>query len=244
MNVTTLEKMKAMKFYGMRRAFESSLETRQSSTFTPDEFMNYLLQAEWDYRQNKKISMSLSNAKFRYQASMEEIDFSNVRNLDKNNLLRLMDCSFIENKENVLITGATGVGKSYVASALGHHACVKGFKVMYFNTSKLFSKLRACKADASFTKEINKIAKQDLLILDDFGLSPIDAQNRLMLMEMIEDRHGSKSTIIASQLPVAQWYELLEDQTLADAILDRIIHSSHRIELKGESMRKKQIKNN
>jgi DNA replication protein DnaC len=156
--------------------------------------------------------------------------------------MRLADCSFIEKKENVIITGATGVGKSYLASALGHQACIMGYKVRYYNMTKLFSSLKMSKADNTYLKEIGRIEKQDLLILDDFGLHPIDPATRLALLEIIEDRHSKSSTIIASQVPVNKWHELLGEQTIADAILDRIIHSSQRIELQGESLRKKQAK--
>jgi len=235
----TVEAMNAMKFSGMVEAFQASLQTRQSEKFTPDEFINYLIQAEWDHRQNRKVNLAIRRARFRYQAILEDIDFTSGRGLDKNQILRLSDCSYIEKNECVLIAGATGVGKSHLASALGHQACVKGYKVLYFNTAKLFSKLRMSKADASYTREINKLAKQDLLILDDFGLHPLDAPTRLMLLEIIEDRHGRKSTIIASQVPIPKWYDILEEETIADAILDRLIHHAHRIELKGESMRKK-----
>lgn len=238
----TLETMKSLKFYGMLEAFQASLQTKQNARFTADEFIDYLIQAEWDHRQNSKVSLAMKRAHFRYQAIVEEIDFTSVRGLDKNNVLRLTDCSFIDKNECVLIAGATGVGKSYLASALGHQACTKGYKVMYFNTAKLFTKLRLSKADGSYTREINKLAKQDLLILDDFGLHPLDAQTRLMLLEIVEDRHGKKSTLIASQVPIAKWYDMLEEQTIADAILDRLIHNAHKIELKGESMRKKQAK--
>jgi len=238
----TVETMKALKFTGMVEAFQASLQTKQNEKFTADEFINYLIQSEWDHRQNRKVNLSMRRARFRYQAIMEDIDFTSGRGLDKNQILRLADCSFVEKNECVLIAGATGVGKSYLASALGHQACTKGFKVLYFNTAKLFSKLRMSKADASYTREINKLAKQDLLILDDFGLHPLDAPTRLMLLEIIEDRHGKKSTIIASQIPITKWYDMLEEETIADAILDRLIHNAHRIELKGESMRKKKAK--
>ena len=138
-----------------------------------------------------------------------------------------------------MITGSTGVGKSFIASAIGHGACSLGYKVMYFNTHKLFTKLKTSKADGTYTREINKIEKQDLLILDDFGLRTLDSVNRHIFMEIIEDRHGKKATIIASQLPTEAWHQIIGEQTIADAILDRIVHSAHRINLKGESMRKK-----
>lgn len=242
MNNKTVESMKAMRLTGMLTAFQASFETKQHVKFTTDEFVNHLIQAEWDYRISRKTSLALRRARFRYQASIEDIDFTSSRGIDKNLLLRLADCSYIDKNESVLITGPTGVGKSHIASALGHHACSHEYKVLYFNTAKLFTRLKLAKADGSYTKEINKIAKQDLLILDDFGLHPMDQQTRLILLEIIEDRHGRKATIIASQIPVNKWYDMLEDQTIADAILDRLIHNSHRIDLKGESMRKKQAK--
>ena len=153
--------------------------------------------------------------------------------------MRLAECSFIERNENLLITGSTGIGKSYVASAIGHQACFSGYRVLYASTPKLFAKLKMAKADGSYSKEILKIERQQLLILDDFGIQPFDAQNRAALMEIIEDRHGKSSMIITSQLPVGKWHELIGEKTIADAILDRIVHDAHRMELQGESMRKK-----
>jgi DNA replication protein DnaC len=170
---------------------------------------------------------------------VEEIDFSSPRGLEQNQLLRLASCQFIEQKENILITGPTGVGKSYLASALGNQACMKGYKVLYYNSAKLFSQLKISRADGSYLKLINRLEKQDLLIMDDFGLQPLDEENRLMLLEVIEDRHGRRSTIVTSQLPVIKWHALFGEQTIADAVLDRIVHTAHRLELKGESMRKK-----
>jgi len=238
-NNATVTKMKEMKLIGMLRAFEGNVSSTRYQDMTQDEFLNHLIQAEWDHRFTKKINSSIMRAKFRYQASMEELNYTISRNLDKNAILRLSDCIFIDKKENVIITGSTGVGKSFIASSIGHQACALGFKVLYFNTAKLFSKLKMSKADATYVKELKRIEKADLLILDDFGLQPFDNVTRLSLLEIIEDRHGKRSTMITSQIPVAKWYELLEEQTIADAILDRIVHSSHRIELKGESMRKK-----
>ena len=151
----------------------------------------------------------------------------------------MSDGSFLEKKENILITGATGVGKSYLSSALGHQACQLGYRTLYFNTQKLFTRLKMLKADNSYVREISRIEKYDLLILDDFGLAPLDSVARMILLEIIEDRHDRKSTIISSQLPVAKWYEVIGESTIADAILDRMVHTAHRIELKGESLRKK-----
>ena len=239
-NNSTLEKMKELKLWGMSNYFATSLQTREHEHLTADELLAFLIEAEYDYKRTQRIKTAFKNAKFRYPASIEEISFSKNRNLDKNTFVRLADCSFIEKKENIIITGATGVGKSYLASALGHQACVMGYRVRYFNMSKLFSVLKMSKADNSYLKEMARLEKQDVLILDDFGLHPFDSNTCISLLEIIEDRHCKSSTIIASQVPVNKWYELLGEQTLADAILDRIIHASNRIELKGDSMRKSQ----
>ena len=160
-------------------------------------------------------------------------------NLDKNRILRLSDGNWIREKKNIIITGPTGVGKSFIAVALGHQACVLGFKTLYFNCSKLFPRLNLFKADGTYLKELNKIQKQDVLILDDFGLQPLEIQSRLMLLEILEDRHGLKCTVMVSQLPVSSWHEIIGDKTIADAICDRIIHTAYRLEMKGESVRKK-----
>lgn len=244
MNTETLEKMKRMKLVGMHRAFQTSLENEQINHYTTDEMVDFLIQSEWDERHNRNIHRFITNARFRYKATMEALHFEVERNLDKNQILRYADCSFITKHENMIITGSTGIGKSYIASALGHQACLSGYRVIYANVGKLFAKLKMAKADGSYLKEITRIERQHLLILDDFGLQPLDNQNRQALMEIIEDRHGKGATIITSQLPVKQWHEVIGEETIADAILDRIVHNAHRIELKGESLRKKLNENN
>ena len=240
MNDQTLEKMKQLRLYGMSRAFNTTLEA-STIDYTNDELIAYLINSEYDDRENRKVERLINTAKFRYKAFMEEIDFDSSRGVDKNLINRLEFCDFIKNKQNILVCGSMGVGKSFIATAIGYKACMMGYKVMYFNINKLFSKLKMAKADGSYIKEINKIEKQDLIILDDFGLQSLDNLKRQDLMEIIEDRHGKKSTIIASQLPVESWHEVIAEQTIADAILDRIVHNALRIELKGESMRKKKI---
>jgi DNA replication protein DnaC len=239
MNAITLEKMGQMRLLGMQRMFQSIIEGNNQLNLPSDEFISLLVQSEWEDRESRKLQRRLHSARFRYQASIEEINYQHNRNLDKNQLLRFSDCSYVSRGENILITGPTGVGKSYIASALGNQACLKGYKVVYYNMQKLFSSLKMSKADGSYLKEIDRIARQDLLILDDFGLQALDANNRLMLLEIIEDRHGKKSTLISSQLPSGKWYEVIGESTIADAILDRLLNSSHKIDLKGESMRKK-----
>ncbi|HWY97719.1 MAG TPA: IS21-like element helper ATPase IstB [Bacteroidia bacterium] len=242
MNDTTLEKMKKMKLNGMHQAFKTSIESGKTEDYTSDEMVAYLIQSELDDRHNRSIDRHLNNARFRYKASIEELNYGTDRNLDKNQIMRLADCAFITKHENILITGCTGIGKSYIASAIGHQACSLNHKVLYYNTSKLMGKLKNAKGEGSYMKEIAKIERHNLLILDDFGLQPFDGQSRSMLMDIIEDRHGKASTIITSQVPVNKWYDIIGEQTVSDAIMDRIIHQAHRLEIKGESMRKKIVK--
>lgn len=236
-NEQTIEKMHKLKLFGMVRAFQNLIQQKQNLTL--DEMLGYLIDSEWDFKQNRKIERLLKRAKFRYQASFEEIDFNANRNLDKNQLLRMSDCSWIIKKENVLITGPTGVGKSYIACALGHNACLYGYKVLYSNAIKLFTQLKYCKADGTYIKEIEKIKNTDVFIIDDFGLEPLDFQSSISLLEIFEDRYNKKSTVISSQLPFKNWYDIITDKTIADAICDRIIQNTNKIELKGESLRRK-----
>ncbi len=241
MNEITLTKMKQMKLYGMHSSFKTAIETGKSDNYTLDQFVSMIIDAEWDDKNNRKIARSIKNAKFHYKASVESIVYDESRNIDQTKLLRLAECDFIDKNENILITGSTGVGKSYIATALGYQACIEGYRVMYYNTTKLFSKLKMAKADGSYLKELSKIERQNLLILDDFGLQPLDSQNRIALLEMIEDRNNKGSVIVTSQVPVQSWYDTIGEKTIADAILDRLIHGANRIDLKGESMRRKRI---
>lgn len=236
--IETTKKMRHMRLTGMARAYELTCQSEKNITFTADEMTAHLVEAEFDERYNRKLSRTLNAASFRYKASPEQIAFDDNR-VDKNQVLRLADCDFIKLKENVIITGSTGIGKSFLASALGHQACAQGYRVLYQHNTKLFARMKIAKADGSYLKELAKIERQHLLIIDDFGIQPLDAQSRSALMEIIEDRHGKASTIITSQVPVSMWHEIIGEQTIADAILDRIVHDAHRIEMKGESLRKK-----
>ena len=231
-----LEQMNLMKFYGMVAAYKAAIQGKQS--FTNDELVSMLIQAEWEDRESRKIRRHLKAARFRYHAAIEEITYGPDRNLDKTMMTRLTDCSFIKRNENILICGPTGVGKSFISSALGNQACHLGLKVLYFNTQKLFTWLRMSKADGSYMREINRIEKQDLLIIDDFGLQEMDEQNRMTFLEIVEDRHDRKSTIISSQLPVSLWYNVIGEGSVADAILDRLVNGAHRLDLMGDSLRK------
>ncbi len=234
----TLEKLKTMKLTGMARAFQLTMESGRNEKFTPDEMITHLVESEWDERYNRRLQRSTVRARFRYKASLEQVNYDGGR-IDKNQVLRLADCEFVSKKENLIITGSTGIGKSFLASAIGHKACSMGFRVLYQHHSKIFAKLKIAKADGTYLKELARIERQHLLLIDDFGITPLDAQSRATLMEIMEDRHGKSSTIITSQLPVNKWHEVIGEQTIADAILDRLIHDSHRIEMKGESMRRK-----
>jgi DNA replication protein DnaC len=233
------EKMNELHFFGMKRAFESTFKAGKQEKYTQDELVNYLLDAELDDRKTRKIDRAISLAKFRYKACIEDLIYDEQREIDKNLIMRFAECEFINRKENIIITGATGVGKSYVASALGNQACIAGYKAMYTNMAKLISKLKMVKADGSYLREITRMERVDLLVIDDFGLQPLDSQSSLSLLEIVEDRHEKRSTIITSQLPVEKWYEVIQEKTVADAILDRLVYSSHRMELKGESFRKR-----
>jgi DNA replication protein DnaC len=228
-----------LRLTGMNKGWKSIVETRRVNELSFTDGLQLLLQAEEEERSIKRFERLKINARFRYQSSIEEINFDATRGLSKDLITSLATCDYITKGESVLITGATGCGKSFIASALGHHACIHGKTVGYYNTQKLLMRIKMARLDGSIMKFFDKLAKNSLLILDDFGLSHLEQQQQYDLMEIIEDRHGRASTIIASQLPIGSWYEIIGEATIADAILDRLVHTSHRIELKGESLRRK-----
>lgn len=230
-----------LRLHGMYQCWRTLEETRKLHDLSLSDGMALLLQSEEDQRMNRRFTRLIRGAKFRYQASIEELDLSGGRGLDKSLITRLTTGDYIKKGESVLITGATGCGKSYLASALGHQACDQGFKVQYHNVQKLYLKMKMARIDGSILKLLDDLCKIDLLILDDFGLTQLEQQQRYDLLEIIEERHAKKSTMISSQLPVASWYQVIGDETIADAILDRLIHTAHRFELKGESMRRKKL---
>ena len=237
-NQATLQKLEQMRLHGMSRAFRGAMESGAKNHFTPDELLSHVVDAEWDDRHNRRLQRLLKAARLRYPAGFEEIDFALNRNLDKNQLLRLSDCRWVEEHQDVIVSGPCGSGKSFLACALGTQACLYGYRVGYYAASKLFGQLKLSRADGSYLKELGRIQKQALIILDDFGLQSLDAPSRLSLLEILEDRYGRASSIVVSQLPVSAWHETIGDPTIADAICDRIVHGAHRIELKGESVRK------
>jgi DNA replication protein DnaC len=227
-----------LRLHGMGRTWQALTETRRQHELNLVEGLELLLQAEQQERSNNRFERLRKNAKFRYPASIEELKFDASRGIDKGLITTLATGDYLSKGGSILITGATGCGKSFLASALGHQACAQGYKVAYYNVQKLLLKAKIARVEGTIFKFFEGISKADLLILDDFGLTHLEQQQQMDLMEMIEDRHSKASTIIVSQLPVANWYDVIGEETIADAILDRLVHTSYRIELKGESLRK------
>ena len=239
MNKETLDKLRQMRLFGMCDAFKTNLETSIKETLTPDQLIALLVNSEWDDRKNRMVDRAIKLANFRYKASLEQLDYSIERGLDKNQVHRLAALDFIKERKDLFITGSTGTGKSYLATAIGYHACQMGYRVLYMSTSKLMGQLKLAKAKGTILADLKRIERQDLLILDDFGLQPFDSQSRVALLDIIEDRHEKRSTIITSQIPVKEWYDIIGEKTIADAVLDRIVHQTLREELFGESLRRR-----
>lgn len=237
MNIET--QLRQLRLHGMGRSWQALMETRKHHELSFTEGMEMLLQAEEDDRSDKRFERLQRGAHFRYQASIQELHMETSRGIDKSLVANLATGDYIAKGEAVLVCGSTGTGKSFLASALGHHACSQGYKVIYYNLQKLLLKTKMSRIDGTIYKFFEKLSRTDLLILDDFGLTHLEQQQRMDFMEIIEDRHACKATIIASQLPVASWYDVIGENTIADALLDRMVHTSYRIELKGESLRKK-----
>lgn len=244
MNTTaTLEQLKELKLQGMARSYEAVLQLPVNQHPESHHLIAQLSEAERQSRVQYKTQLYLKLSKLRYAGSLEEISYSASRNIVKEQILQLADCSYIDRSENILISGATGAGKSFLACALGHQACAMGYKTLYLNLNRFTEKIMVAKLDGSFVKLLNQLDKVSLLILDDFGLAPMDQNTRLALLQILEDRYNKKSVVIASQLPINKWHEYIAEPTLADAIMDRLMANAHRFELKGESLRKKLIKN-
>jgi DNA replication protein DnaC len=243
MNTTeTLQQMYQLKLQGMHQAYRSQLELPMDQQVEGHDLVAHLVQSEQLNRAHEKTAYYLKLAKLRLPVTVEQIECSALRNLTKQQLAVLIEGRYLLQGENILITGSTGCGKSYLACALGHQACLQGYKTTYINMNRLIEKVTLSKLDGSYIKLLNHLEKQTLIILDDFGLQNLGQDVRLTLLQLLEDRYGRKSIIVTSQLPVAKWYEYINDPTLADAILDRLTANVHRIELKGESLRRKKIK--
>lgn len=240
-NNQTIEKLQQMRLGAMASLHQQHIKDNRIESVTADEYLALLTDHEWELRQNRKIERLIKQASFREKASLAEVNYTHNRSLDKNMFARLGTLDFIKRKENIILVGASGVGKSYLAQALGYQACLMENKVLYTNTARLFNSLKLCKMDGTYLKELKKLMRCDLLILDDFGLQSFDNVAREVLMDIIEERYNEKSTIISSQIPVSTWHQIIGEGTIADAVLDRIVNSSHRIELDGESLRKQTL---
>ncbi len=234
----TLDKLRELKFRGMLKCLEEQLNSKSAKKMSFEERLGLLVDEELLDRENRRLNSRLRQASLKQKACIEDINFRHPRNLDRSTIMNLTKCKWIKEQHNILITGLTGVGKSYIACALGHKACLEGYRSLYVRTSRLLSDLAVARGDGRYEKIMKTISKADLLILDDWGLNKLNEQERRDFLEIMEDRYDLKSTIITSQIPVNKWHELIGDSTIADAILDRLVHNSYRLELKGESMRK------
>ncbi|MBK8505461.1 MAG: ATP-binding protein [Saprospiraceae bacterium] len=239
MQNTSLEKMRQLKMLGMANAYEGVLGLPINQHPDAHEMIATLIDAEEQNRSHKRMKLFMRLSKIRYQATLHDIDCSEQRNLKKEKLMMLADGSYIQRGENILISGATGSGKSYLSCALGHQACMQGYRTLYFNMNRFIEQIALAKVDGSLIKWMDRMKKARLIILDDFGLQPITHTVKLIILQMLEDRYENASTLICSQLPIANWYDYLDEPTLADAILDRLVTKAHRIELKGKSLRKR-----
>lgn len=238
----TLEKLKTMRLSGMAKGLEDQLQTPDIESLNFEERLGLLIDREQTDRETRQLKSRLTRAKMRQTACIEDIDYRAGRGLDKTMMLDLGSCKWLTNQHNLLITGPTGVGKTYVACALAQKACREGFTALYLRLPRLFSDLAIAKGDGRYAKLMLGFSRVHLMVLDDWGLAPLTAENRRELLEVLDDRYGKRSTLITSQLPVSKWHQYLDDPTLADAILDRVVHNAYKIELKGESMRKRKGK--
>jgi DNA replication protein DnaC len=241
-NYQTIEKLRQLRLKAMAELHHQNIHQQQLGSFTADEYLALLIDHEWEDRQQKKLNRLLKAASFKQRATALEVDYLHHRNLDKNAFIRLCTLSFLQRKENVIITGPAGVGKSYLAQTLGNQACTQGLKVRYSGCARLLSELKLAKLDGTYPKELRKLQRTHLLILDDFGLQAIDNTAREILMDIVDDRYNEASTVLCSQIPVSAWHATIGEGTIADAILDRIVNSSHRIDLNGDSLRKLKLK--
>ncbi len=234
----TLEKLRALKLEGFARGLEEQMAGAEIGSLSFEERLGLLVDREVTDRENKRLACRLHKAKLRQSACLEDIDFRHPRGLDRSLVMTLSGCGWIKDHLNVLVVGATGTGKSYLSCALGHRACMEGYSTTYVRVSRLFGELATARGDGRYGKLLKTLAKVDLLILDDWGLARLNAEERHDLLEIMEDRYQLRSTIVASQLPVEKWHEIIGDPSVADAVLDRLVNNAYRISLTGESMRR------
>jgi DNA replication protein DnaC len=223
----------------MAKAMEEQMNADEANSLSFEERLGLMVDREMNERENRRMTTRLAKAKLRQSACMEDIDYRHRRGLDKGLMMSLASCSYVRQHRQVIITGPTGVGKTYLACALIHKACLEGYSALYRRLPNLLTEMAMARGDGRYPKVMAVYAKTDLLALDDWGLDRLNREQRLDLLELMEDRHGLKSTIIAAQVPIEQWHEFIGDPTLADAILDRLVHNAYPIQLQGESMRKK-----
>jgi DNA replication protein DnaC len=242
LNHPTLHKLNDMRLLGMARSFETQLNDDHINQLDFNDRFGLLVDAEHLDRSNRRLTTRLRQAKLRQSATLEDVDYRTPRQLDKTLLRQLASCQWIHDKLNVLITGPTGVGKSFIACALAHQACREGYTVLYFRLPRLFAELTVAKADGRYPKLLNKLARTQLVLLDDWGLSTLNDEQRKDLLEILDDRHQQRATVVTSQLPIPKWHHVIGEPTLADAILDRLVHNAYKINLEGESMRKTNAK--
>ena len=234
----TKDQLRTLKLTGFLEALEQQLEQPHTHELAFENRLGFLVEREVLYRDNRRLARLLSNAKLREPACVEDINYAHPRGLDKSRMASLVQLDWVRSGLNLCITGKTGCGKTWLACAIGNQSCRQGLVTRYFRLPRLLEQLRISHGDGSYARLMTQLLKTDLLILDDWGMQPLDTPQRQDLMELIEDRHGRRSTLIASQLPVKHWHDYIGEATMSDAILDRLLHGSHRLELEGDSMRK------
>jgi DNA replication protein DnaC len=239
LNEATAAKMESMKFFGMSKTYKELMSNSvKSNDLTNDEFVGLLIDAENTYREDSKLKRLLCNAKLKQNACLEDVDYHHPRGLHKKIMLELNNCKWIDNRQNILISGPTGIGKSFIVCALGNCAARHGYSILYTRAPRLFNALYQARADNSYTRQLTRLSRFNVLIIDDIGLSPMTETERKDFLEIVEDRNLSSSMIIGSQIPLKDWYQIIGDPTIADAVCDRLFHNAYKVELKGESMRK------